>query len=243
MFLYPAIDLMGGQVVRLARGDKRHKTIYSDDPPAFAERWAREGGDWLHVVDLDGAFSGTPANLEHVAAIVKAAGVPVELGGGMRSHDTITRAFEMGVSRVVLGTKAAESLDFVTEMTTAFGGERIAIGIDARNGVAAVKGWTESGGVKAIDLVAQAEAAGVRTIIYTDIATDGMLEGPNFFELDAVLAATRCDVIASGGVSSAEDLYKLAQRPKLHGAIIGKALYDGKVELAEIAQQLRSLRS
>ncbi|MFQ3577912.1 MAG: HisA/HisF-related TIM barrel protein [Verrucomicrobiia bacterium] len=197
----------------------------------------------MHVVDLDGAFTGIPANLKHVAAIVKAAGVPVELGGGMRSREAVARAFEIGVSRVILGTKAAESLDFVAEMAMAFGRERIAVGIDARNGIVAVKGWTESGKVQALDLIAQAEAAGAGTIIYTDIATDGMLEGPNFEELDAVLAATRCDVIASGGVSSEEDLDNLARRPALHGAIIGKALYDGKVDLAKVARRLRLAES
>lgn len=242
LLLYPAIDLMDGQVVRLKQGKASEKTVYSDDPPAFARRWAEEGGDWLHVVDLNGAFTGKPANFEIVARITATAGLPVELGGGMRDLDTIRRAFDSGVSRVILGTKAAESFDFIAQAAAEFGRERIAVGIDARNGVVAVKGWTETGSLRAADLIREAERAGAGTIIYTDIATDGMLEGPNFQELDTVLAATGLNVIASGGVSRLEDVLELAKRPALHGVIIGKALYDNRVDLRQLASHPALLR-
>jgi phosphoribosylformimino-5-aminoimidazole carboxamide ribotide isomerase len=235
MIILPAIDLMGGQVVRLRQGKASEKTVYSDDPVAFAKKWEDEGGDYLHVVDLDAAFTGASHNLDAVKRITSAISIPCELGGGMRSGEALQRAFDAGVTRVVIGTRAAESLDFVSEMAGKFGGERIAVGIDAKNGVVSVKGWTELSGVKAIDLAKKAEAAGAGTIIYTDIATDGMLVGPNFQELQQMLDTLRCQLIASGGVSNAEDVRKLRAMPGLYGAIIGKALYENTVSLAELA--------
>lgn len=235
MILLPAIDLMDGQVVRLRQGRASEKTIYSDDPVAFAKKWEAEGGDFLHIVDLDAAFTGVPRNLGVVEKIASAISIPCELGGGMRDAAAVRRAFEAGVARVVIGTRAAERLEFVAEMAAAFGGERIAVGIDAKNGKVSVKGWTELSDLPALDLARRAEAAGAGTIIYTDIATDGMLEGPNFAELETMLGALRCQLIASGGVSSAADVRRLAGFPNLYGAIIGKALYDGKLSLRELA--------
>jgi phosphoribosylformimino-5-aminoimidazole carboxamide ribotide isomerase len=229
MLLFPAIDLMGGQVVRLRRGDATEKTIYSNDPPAFARKWQDTGGDWIHIVDLDAAFSGTQSNLDSVAAICRSVTVPCQLGGGIRSESAIRAALEVGVSRVILGTKASQSPEFIGEMCTLFGGEKIAVGIDARDGMVAVKGWTETTAQRAADLALAAEAAGTGTIIYTDIATDGMLQGPNFAELESLLTDLNCNLIASGGVSSAADVRKLAAMPGLYGAIIGKALYDGHI--------------
>jgi len=229
MLLFPAIDLMGGQVVRLKRGLAAEKTVYSDDPVAFAKKWEDAGADWLHLVDLDAAFGGEPKNLAHVEKICAAVSIPCELGGGMRNLENVTAAFSAGVSRVILGTKACESIDYVGEMCGEFGGGRIAVGIDAKNGLVAVKGWTETTGKKASDLALAAQGAGVGTIIYTDIATDGMLEGPNYHELQALLDLLDCNLIASGGVSSVEDLQRLATMEGLYGAIIGKALYDGKI--------------
>ncbi len=229
MLLLPAIDLMNGEVVRLRRGEKTEKTVYSSDPAAFAAKWEAEGGDWIHVVDLDAAFSGETTNLDSVRAICSAVGVPCELGGGIRSHDAIEAAFQAGVARVVLGTRASESIDFVAEACRRFGGDRIAVGIDARDGLVAVRGWTETTNQPASELAHAAQSAGVGTIIYTDIATDGMLTGPNFPELDRLVAGLDCQVVASGGVSSADDLRRLAKNPKLYGAIIGKALYDGHI--------------
>ena len=239
MILLPAIDLMGGQVVRLRQGKASDKTVYSNDPAAFAKKWVDEGGDFLHIVDLDAAFTGVSANLEAVRAITAAAGVPCELGGGRRTEEAIARAFDAGVARVVIGTRAAESVDFVAAMAAKFGGERIAVGIDARNGEVSVKGWTEASGVKAVDLAQKVEAAGAGTIIYTDIATDGMLEGPNFAEMEHLLGVLKCQLIASGGVSCAQDVVRLNQMKGLYGTIIGKALYDNKIDLPALVKELR----
>ena len=233
MLILPAIDLMNGQVVRLRQGKASEKTVYSNDPVAFAKKWEDEGGDYLHVVDLDAAFTGTSHNLEAVKKMTAAISIPCELGGGMRSAEAIQCALDAGVSRVVIGTRAAESLDFVSDMAKKFGSEKIAVGIDAKNGIVSVKGWTELSTVKAIDLARNAEAAGAGTIIYTDIATDGMLVGPNFPELQQMLDTLKCQLIASGGVSNAEDVCKLRAMPGLYGAIIGKALYENTVTLQE----------
>ena len=229
MILLPAIDLMGGEVVRLRRGLATEKTVYSPDPVGFAKKWEADGADWLHLVDLDAAFSGESANLDAVRRICAAVTIPCELGGGMRSAEKIQAAFDAGVSRVVLGTSACQIPGFVKDMCGRFGGERIAVGIDAKDGLVAVKGWTETTAVKAADLALQAQRDGAGTIIHTDIATDGMLQGPNFGELEKMLSILDCHLIASGGVSSAEDLRRLAKMDGLHGAIIGKALYDGRI--------------
>ena len=234
MILLPAIDLMSGEVVRLRQGRADQKTVYSRDPAAFAQRWESEGGDFLHVVDLDAAFSGEQRNLDAVRAITGAISIPCELGGGMRSEAAIRRAFEAGVARVVIGTRAAESLDFVRDMAREFGSARIAVGIDAKHGMVSVKGWTEESKLSALDLARQAEDAGAGTIIYTDIATDGMLTGPNFIETEKMLGALGCQLIASGGVGSEDDVQRLAQMPGLYGCIIGKALYDGAVNLRDL---------
>jgi len=229
MNLLPAIDLMDGEVVRLKRGLANEKTVYSKDPVGFAKKWEDSGADWLHIVDLDAAFCGEPRNLAAIEKICAAVNIPCELGGGMRNFENVTAAFSAGVSRVILGTKACESPEYIAEMCTEFGGERIAVGIDANHGKVAVKGWTETTATSASDLALIAQVAGAGTIIYTDIATDGMLEGPNFPELENLLKILDCNLIASGGVSSAEDLRRLAKMPRLHGAIIGKALYDGQI--------------
>ncbi len=225
---------MSGEVVRLRQGKADQKTVYSKDPAAFARKWEAEGGDWLHIVDLDASFSGEQRNLDAVRAITSAVSIPCELGGGLRSVEAIRKALDAGVARVVIGTKAAESIDFVHEVSREFGRERIAVGIDARNGLVSVKGWTEQSTLSALDLALQAEAAGAGTIIYTDIATDGMLTGPNFAETEKMLSTLRCQLIASGGVSSAADVRRLGQMPGLYGCIIGKALYDGALQLGEL---------
>lgn len=229
MILLPAIDLMGGEVVRLKRGLASEKTVYSNDPVAFAKRWEDEGGDWLHIVDLDAAFGGVPRNLGVVEKICAAVSIPCELGGGMRDAGAMRSAFDAGVSRVILGTRACQDPASIKAACGEFGGERIAVGIDAKDGMVAVKGWTETTGTSAVDLAVAALRAGAGTIIYTDIATDGMLAGPNFAGLAAMLAIPGCRLIASGGVSSADDLRRLAAMDGLHGAIIGKALYDGRI--------------
>jgi len=229
MELLPAIDLMGGQVVRLRRGEASEKTVYSDDPVAWARKWEKAGADWLHIVDLDAAFAGEPVNLAHVRAICDAVSIPCELGGGMRDFANVSAAFSAGVSRVVLGTRACESIDYVREMCNEFGGGRIAVGIDSRDGRVAIKGWTETTPMLAAELALAAQDAGARTIIATDISTDGMLAGPNFESLQNLAEVLDCDLIASGGVSSADDLRRLAAISGVTGAIIGKALYDGMI--------------
>ncbi len=235
MLLLPAIDLMNGQAVRLRQGKAEEKTVYSDDPAALARRWQDEGGHWLHLVDLDAAFSGQSGarNQAALRSILAAVTIPCELGGGLRDETAVRVALDLGVSRVVIGTRAAESMEFVARLVRTFGSERVVVGIDARGGEVAVKGWTESAGRQAIDLAREAEAAGVGGIIYTDIATDGMLAGPNFVELDFLLERLDCPLIASGGVTTADDVRRLAARPQLHGAIIGRALYEGTLRLED----------
>ncbi|MGB8356864.1 MAG: 1-(5-phosphoribosyl)-5-[(5-phosphoribosylamino)methylideneamino]imidazole-4-carboxamide isomerase [Chthoniobacteraceae bacterium] len=234
MIILPAIDLMGGQVVRLRQGKAAEKTVYSDDPVAFAKKWEKEGGDWLHIVDLDAAFSGVSHNLASVKKITAALSIPCEMGGGMRSEEAIQNALDAGVARIVIGTRACESMDFVEQMVKKFGGEKIAVGIDAKNGIVSVKGWTESSNILATDLAKRAEKAGVGTIIYTDIATDGMLSGPNFVEMENMLNLLDCQLIASGGVSKADDVFRLGKLENLYGVIIGKALYDKTLSLSEL---------
>lgn len=230
MLLYPAIDLMNGQAVRLRQGRAEDKTVYSDDPAAVAREWAERGGDWLHVVDLDAAFSGEQSNLEIVKRIAGEIALPVQLGGGLRDEAAIERALAAGVARVVIGTRAAESPDFIARAVERFGGDKIAVGIDARDGMVAVKGWTLTTGLSALDLARGAAAAGAAAIIYTDITTDGMLQGPNLAATAEVVRAVPIGVIASGGVSSAADLVKLEQIGGLAGAIIGRALFDGRIQ-------------
>ena len=229
MLLLPAIDLMGGEVVRLKRGLATEKTVYSSDPVAFAKKWEEAGADWLHIVDLDAAFEGEPRNLDHVARICEAVQIPCELGGGMRSSAAVRAALAAGVQRVILGTRACESIASVREMCGAFGGECIAVGIDAKEGRVAVRGWTETTKQAAKELALAVQDAGVGTIIYTDIATDGMLTGPNFAAMEELLEILEVRLIASGGVSSVADLSRLAALSGLYGAIIGKALYEGLI--------------
>ena len=228
MLLYPAIDLMDGQVVRLERGLAEKKTVYSDDPVAMALRWQAAGANWIHLVDLDAAFEGKSRNLEVIRAIAEAVTVPCELGGGMRDAGSIEAGLSTGVRRVIIGTKAAEP-GFLAQAAGAFGPSRLAVGIDAKDGKVAVKGWVETMELTALDLAREAVTAGIRTIIYTDIATDGMLRGPNLEAMREMAEAVPCDLIASGGVSGPEDIVALSAIPGIHGAIIGRALYEGRM--------------
>jgi len=228
MLLYPAIDLMDGQVVRLERGKAARKTVYGSDPVAVAKRWEAAGADWIHLVDLDAAFGGKSRNLEVVRAIAGAVSIPCELGGGMRDEASIREGLASGVRRVIVGTKAAEP-GFLAEASAAFGPSRLAVGIDAKEGRVAVKGWVETMELTALDLAREVLRAGIRTIIYTDIATDGMLAGPNLDAMRDMASAVPCDLIASGGVSGPDDVRALAGIPGLHGVIIGRALYEGRM--------------
>jgi phosphoribosylformimino-5-aminoimidazole carboxamide ribotide isomerase len=236
MIIYPAIDIKGGRCVRLEQGRADRETVYALDPTAVAVAYRSSGSAWVHVVDLDGAFGGEPKNGPLVAAIA-ALGLKVQLGGGLRTRAAVEQAFSLGVSRVVLGTRAAENPAFIEELVRDFG-EKIAVGIDAKDGRVAVKGWVDTTATSAAGLATRMEAAGVRTLIYTDIGTDGMLTGPNFAAQEAMLAAVRCGIIASGGVSRREDVAQLAamkkRHPNLDGVIVGKALYEHRVELTDL---------
>ncbi|MGE5672684.1 MAG: 1-(5-phosphoribosyl)-5-[(5-phosphoribosylamino)methylideneamino]imidazole-4-carboxamide isomerase [Mycobacterium leprae] len=236
--LYPAIDLKDGQAVRLQQGRMADATVYNPDPADAAKRWVEAGARYLHVVDLDGAFAGDSRNLPAVKAILASAGgVPVQLGGGLRSLEAIDQVLTAGVSRVIIGTKALAG-DLVAEAVRRFGGERIVVGIDAKGGMVATDGWVNVTGVKATELASRVQAAGVRTIIYTDISKDGMMAGPNFAEM-AVMGGTGAGIIASGGISSLADLQQLLTIPGVTGAILGKALYNGAVDLKEALQRCR----
>ena len=230
--LYPAIDLKAGQVVRLQRGEMAQATIYGSDPAAQARAWAAAGFGWLHVVDLDGAFAGKPANAEAVRAILAATpGLPVQLGGGIRSMATVEAWLEAGVRRVIIGSAALKDPDFTRAACRAFPG-RVALGIDARGGMVATEGWAEVSTMPALDLARAFEDAGAAAIIYTDNDRDGMLGGVNVAATLALAQAVRVPVIASGGVAGLADIEALAKvaGQGIEGVIIGRALYDGRID-------------
>jgi phosphoribosylformimino-5-aminoimidazole carboxamide ribotide isomerase len=227
----PAIDLQGGRVVQLAQGDFERSTVFGDDAPAVARRWEAAGAELVHVVDLDGAREGGPRQLSLVGQIVRSVGVPVQLGGGLRSTDDVEAAFAAGVSRVVLGTAALEDAALLDASVERFG-ERIAVGIDARDGRVAIRGWRDLSDRDALGFAGALAARGVRTIVYTDIVRDGMLGGPNVAATERMAAAVpEVEVIASGGVSRPDDLLALA-RTGARGAIVGTAIYTGAVDLS-----------
>lgn len=236
MTIYPAIDIKGGRCVRLTQGRADQETVYSENPVDVAREFRAAGSMWVHVVDLDGAFQGEPQNLALVEQIA-ALGLRVQLGGGMRTREAVARALGFGVSRVVVGTRAAESEAFVGELVQAFG-DQIAVGIDAKNGQVAVKGWVATSGVDALTLARRMDSLGVRTLIHTDIGTDGMLTGPNLPAQLAMLGAGKFHVVASGGVSRREDVVELAELARQHvnldGVIVGKALYEQRVQLPDL---------
>jgi phosphoribosylformimino-5-aminoimidazole carboxamide ribotide isomerase len=235
MIIYPAIDIKSGRCVRLTQGRADQETVYADNPTEIAQAFRAAGSAWVHVVDLDGAFAGEPQNLAAVQAIA-AVGLKVQLGGGLRTRAAVDRALGFGVSRVVIGTRAAESESFVGELVQAFG-EKVAVGIDAKNGQVAVQGWVTTANMSALALAKRMDTLGVQTLIHTDIGTDGMLTGPNFPAQEAMLKAGRFRVIASGGVSRREDVVKLAELARryanLDGVIVGKALYEKRVEMRQ----------
>ena len=239
MILYPAIDLKDGQAVRLLRGDMDQATVFSDNPAAQARSFVEAGCDWLHLVDLNGAFAGEPVNAGAVESILAATDTPAQLGGGIRDLKTIETWLDKGLARVILGTVAVENPDLVREAALAFPGQ-VAVGIDARDGRVATKGWAEDTGVMVTDLAKSFEDAGVTAIIYTDINRDGVMQGPNIKATAALAQAVSIPVIASGGVSSINDLIALRDcGAPLNGAISGRALYDGAIDLAEALAVLK----
>ncbi len=231
MIIYPAIDLKNGKCVRLYKGDMSQDTVYNDDPAAQAQEWQSIGFNWIHVVDLDGAIKGMPANSQAVRKIIKAVNVPVQLGGGIRTPKQIEHWIKEGVSRVILGTIAVRDPDLVKQACKNFPG-KIAVGIDARNGKVAVEGWAQTSNVDAVELAKKFEDAGVDAIIYTDIDRDGTGNGVNVDETKHLASSTAIPVIASGGIGSLADL-QLVKNANLSGVIVGKALYDKKIDPAE----------
>jgi phosphoribosylformimino-5-aminoimidazole carboxamide ribotide isomerase len=239
MILYPAIDLKDGRAVRLLRGDMEKATVFNEDPTAQARAFVEAGCEWLHLVDLNGAFAGAPVNAAPVEAILAACPVPAQLGGGIRDMATIEHWLGRGLARVILGTVAVENPTLVREAARAFPGQ-VAVGIDARNGRVATKGWAEETDVDAIDLARSYQDAGVAAIIYTDIDRDGAMQGPNIEATAALARAVSIPVIASGGVSSLDDLIALRDcGAGLNGAISGRALYDGALDLAAALAALK----
>ena len=236
MVILPAIDLKGGKCVRLRQGRADDVTIYGDDPAAQARDWREQGGRELHVVDLDGAFDGEPRHAAVIASVIEAFGGPVEVGGGLRTPEAVSAVIDAGAARAIIGSAALEDPAFLASCVELYG-DRIAVGIDARDGFVQTRGWVETTAVKATDLAAAVAKAGVKTIIYTDTATDGMLGGPNLTQMAAICdAAPTCEITASGGVSSPYDIenLKALTRPNLRAAIVGKALYDGRTTLREM---------
>ncbi len=232
MIVYPAIDLRGGKVVRLKEGDPAQMTSYSDDPAEMARKWLGEGAQWLHIVNLDGAFGeGDNANRAALESILKL-GARVQFGGGMRSMDAIADVLQLGVSRAILGTIAIEQPSIVADALTRFGAEQIAVGIDARDGLVRTRGWKDNSGVSALDLALQMRTVGLGTVIFTDVSRDGLGSGLNISSTRELAEHSGLDVIASGGVHTIDDV-KAAKDAGLAGCIIGRALYDGTVDLKE----------
>jgi phosphoribosylformimino-5-aminoimidazole carboxamide ribotide isomerase len=231
MKIYPAIDIKEGKCVRLRQGRYDDVTVYSDNPIDAAIEWKRLGAGYLHIVDLDGAKAGEGENYTIIIDIVKKIGIPVQLGGGIRSIETVKRLLDAGLRRVILGTAAVKNAELVKRAVDMFD-DRIVVGIDARRGAAAVEGWEKNSGVDAVELAKAVENMGVRTIIYTDIERDGMLEGPNLKAMGKIIGNVNIEVIASGGVSSLQDIIDL-KNTGASGVIIGKALYTGNIDLKD----------
>lgn len=235
MQLYPAIDIKDGRCVRLTQGAFHRATVYSEDPVRTARRWQSQGATYLHLVDLDGALAGRSVNEEVIRSVVRAVDIPVELGGGIRTEEAARTMIELGVARVIVGTRAAREPRFMELLADRLGPERVAAGIDARDGMVAVEGWEEVSQVTALGLCRRMKSFGIRHIIYTDISRDGTLTGPNVEATGRLARETGLDIIASGGISAMEDLKRLSQAG-ICGAVIGKALYEKRFSLREAVE-------
>jgi len=243
VILYPAIDLKDGRCVRLVQGDMDQATVFNDDPADQAAIFERQGFEWLHVVDLDGAFAGKPMNASAVEEILTRVKIPVQLGGGIRDMKTIEGWLEKGVNRVIIGTAAVRDPALVKDAAKKFP-RRVAVGLDAKDGKVAVEGWAETSELTALDIARQFEDAGVAAIVYTDVSRDGMLKGINWDATIALADAITIPVIASGGLASIDDIKEMTQprASKLEGAIAGRALYDGRLDAAEALKMIRAAR-
>jgi phosphoribosylformimino-5-aminoimidazole carboxamide ribotide isomerase len=239
MVIIPAVDLKDGCCVRLQQGREDAVTVYSDDPVNMAKHWESEGAEYLHVVDLDGAFQGHPVHAAVIAEMADAVSIPVEVGGGLRTDEDIRLLLDSGVERAIIGTRAVSRPEELERLVGHFG-LSLAVGIDARDGNVQVRGWVETTAMTAMDLATRVDRLGVGTLIYTDTSRDGMLKGANAAATGEMCDRVNCDVIASGGVTSTEDVRALAalDRPNLVGAIVGKALYDGRTTLPELKKGL-----
>lgn len=240
MLIIPAIDLKDGQCVRLTQGDMQRATVYSSDPAAMARKWQDEGASLLHVVDLNGAFEGQPKNLAQVEAIAAAVSIPIEVGGGIRSLDTVRMYLGVGARRIVMGTTALKHREVLEEILEMFP-ERVVVSIDAKNGMVATDGWKTVSNVSASEAVKSFAGLAISAVIYTDIARDGMMEGPNMSSLKLIVDASPVPVIASGGITSIEDIIAIkALGPRIEGVVLGKALYEGKINLRKAVAAVSS---
>lgn len=232
MRLYPAIDIKDGQCVRLKKGLFNDVTVYSDQPYTVAKRFEEDGAHFIHTVDLDGALKGRSINADAIRRIVKSVNIPVQLGGGIRTLENIQEVLDLGVYRAIIGTKAVENPDFIRQAIDRFGAEHIVVGIDAKDGLVAIEGWEKLSDKTALSMALAMKDMGVKTIVYTDISKDGMLAGPNVEQTKILSDQTGIDIIASGGVSCMRDLENISDAG-IHGAIMGKALYEQKVILKD----------
>lgn len=237
MIIIPAIDIKNGKVVRLTQGQFAKEKVYDQDPLSVAQRWKQQGATLIHIVDLDGAETGKPQNLAIIQKIQKEIGVNVQMGGGIRSMETAQEVLGFGLTRIIIGTKAIEDKEFLKDILSTYG-DKVAVSLDCVNGYVATKGWTTVSHVLALSIIPELERLGLRTLIYTDIATDGMLQGPNLKSLAEILASTSVNVIASGGISQIDDIKQLAyvNAKNLYGVIIGKALYEQTIDLSDAIQ-------
>ncbi|WP_404451103.1 1-(5-phosphoribosyl)-5-[(5-phosphoribosylamino)methylideneamino]imidazole-4-carboxamide isomerase [Virgibacillus necropolis] len=240
MILFPAIDIRNGKCVRLTQGDYDQEQIYSDSPVDIAKQWESEGATYIHIVDLDGAKTGEMTNLTTIEAIVKSIQIPVQIGGGIRSLQSLEDYHSIGVSRMIIGTAAINDKSFLRAALSTYG-DKIAVSIDARDGMVATNGWIQTSDIKAVDLVKELDLLGVKTIIYTDILKDGMLAGPNFHELEVINKLTNQNIIASGGISSMDDIH-LLDTMDMYGGILGKALYNGSLTLSKLLKGEKNAR-
>ena len=233
MIIFPAIDIRGGKCVRLFKGDFQQETVFSDSPADMARKWQAQGAEYLHLVDLDGALAGSSQNLAAIKEILQVVDIPTELGGGIRSMEQIDKLLAMGITRVILGSVAVKNPDLVREACTKYG-ERIVVGIDAKDGIVAVEGWGESGNIGVVELAKKMKDAGVKTIIYTDISRDGTLSGVNVEATVKLAQESGVKIVASGGVKSLDDINALKKQEAvgIEGVIAGKSIYMGKLDLA-----------
>ncbi|MFT5169672.1 MAG: phosphoribosylformimino-5-aminoimidazole carboxamide ribotide isomerase [Candidatus Omnitrophota bacterium] len=241
MIIFPAIDIKDGKVVRLLQGKFDEVTEYNQDPLVIAKQWKEMGAEWLHIVDLDGAKDGKIQNLDIICKIAREIGIPIEMGGGVRTKEDIAQLIEGGVKRVIFGTKIIQDPKFLVDVL-AIWKDKIAVSLDCNNGYLAELGWTNTTNIKATEFVNELELMGLKTIVYTDIARDGMLTGPNFEQLEEICSKTKINIIASGGVANISDIKKLKmmERNGIIGAITGKAIYEGTLDLKEAIEVAHS---